>query len=975
GGGGGGGGGGNPAGNQASTGSVSGKVLDNGIYADVKSNILANGLPLTGVTVYVEENDAYSATTAADGSFVISGIPVSAATYHIVARIQHPNSGNVYMNRSGAVTVTENQTTPLSSELEVLKADRSLTGIITNPNGTPVSGASVKLWGKTYSTAADGRFTISNHPSVEAQLIVSASGLQAQTITEKFDSQTPVQRDFTLQTEGATNSPPSVTLSASALSTNPGGNITLTATGKDDNNDVLTYSWDNASVGTLTDSSANYIKTWTAPAGQGTVATISVKVSDGKGGEATTKISVKSTTEAPSVVSVSPVNGAQNISLTASLVISFSQTMNSSETENAVNLKDGSVFVFGTKSWNSPQNNILTFTPTSLSGNKTYTLEIGVGTKSISGTALSTAYTTSFTTKDTTSPSVSDVSPANGAINIPATTSVVITFSKTMNQSTTQSAFSLKESGNSVTGTFSWNSAGNIMTFYPGSVLGNNKTYTVTVASSSMDLAGNLISAIWTSTFSTVTVSTTVSTEFNPPSGYSTAGFPADKSTLSIENFTNSQKAGVILVNRSASQVTVSVSGSRGTNGKVIPLQFPSKFSEAVNRELTKDQSFHKSLRDAEKKMPPPLAAKSSGLLNSIRADTVGQQVTFTLYPSGTKVSGVCKKISSVTGSSGKIIFYFDDQNTYDSTAQSLINSLDSAWSAIYSKDREIFGVEPPATYNGLNLGDDITVLLSSKIDTAGYFYSGDLYPPSQIQSGISNQRKMFYLQYNPSQISNTSLESTMAHEFQHMINFYQRKQNNLTEEDWLNEGCSGYAEHVCGYKISTTNQSKAIQVNDYFAAISITPLTNWAGSHENYGQVYLFSTWLGQNFGGNGSMQNLLTSKSVGKDAVAAYSGQTFDKIFAQWTIALYVNNTSGGIYGYPDLNLKTTYKYGGNLADITLTGPKLLTNTGGAFPYSSGNISISAYSSAYVELSGGNGSTVTLTLPTNVSAFEIHK
>ena len=480
-----------------------------------------------------------------------------------------------------------------------------------------------------------------------------------------------------------------------------------------------------------------------------------------------------------------------------------------------------------------------------------------------------------------------------------------------------------------------------------------------------------------TGTNSTPTTSNSV------PTGYQSAGFPALSNSITVSPA--SGKSSLVLVNHGSTDVNVEVAAAAsGFAANIKAVAVAGKpLRGFVATVPNPDQQLHGMLRRLEKTMPRFSAVTSANRVSAqqaaIRADFLGQQVSFDVLSgmgTGTKqaVTATCRKITAISGSDIKINFYLDTSVSYNSSVEQLIEDLSTAWALIYPTVRATFGTEPPASFN--SLGNDITVLISPVVDSAGFFYSGDLYAPSQVVGGVSNQRKMFYLQYNPTDLSTESLASTMAHEFQHMINFYQRRVNNLEEEDWLNESMSGYAEHVCGYKVSTNNQSKGLQMNQFFADIESMPLVidPWPGEHANYGQVYLFGTWLGQQYGTNGSLVNLLTSKNVGIAAVAGVTGETFETTFAKWMVALQVNDTTGNVYGYKDSDLRKTYSYAGNLADVTLTGPQTRTNSN-IFPYATGLFTVKKFSSAFVEMSGANGATLNITLPTGVSSFELHQ
>ncbi len=90
------------------------------------------------------------------------------------------------------------------------------------------------------------------------------------------------------------------------------------------------------------------------------------------------------------------------------------------------------------------------------------------------------------TAPDTIPPTITSVSPTNESINVPVITTISATFSEVMNKTSAEAVFSITPS---VAGTFSW--TGNTMTFTPTANLADSTTYTVTIAATATDLAGN----------------------------------------------------------------------------------------------------------------------------------------------------------------------------------------------------------------------------------------------------------------------------------------------------------------------------------------------------------------------------------------------------------------------------------------------------------------------------------------------------
>jgi len=87
---------------------------------------------------------------------------------------------------------------------------------------------------------------------------------------------------------------------------------------------------------------------------------------------------------------------------------------------------------------------------------------------------------------DTTPPTITTTSPPTDETNVAIGSDISASFSEAMNQSSAESAFSTSPS---VTGSFSWSA--NTMTFNPSTNLDYGTEYTVTIAGTAEDLAGN----------------------------------------------------------------------------------------------------------------------------------------------------------------------------------------------------------------------------------------------------------------------------------------------------------------------------------------------------------------------------------------------------------------------------------------------------------------------------------------------------
>jgi len=279
----------------------------------------------------------------------------------------------------------------------------------------------------------------------------------------------------------------------------------------------------------------------------------------------------------------------------------------------------------------------------------------------------------------------------------------------------------------------------------------------------------------------------------------------------------------------------------------------------------------------------------------------------------------------------------------------------------------------------------DFYIVISPKVFTAGYFYTGDLNLTSVTPT--SNEKKIFFLKLESIALdvdrdrAINLLSATMAHEFQHMIHFWQR---GSSSDIWLEEAMSGYAEYINGFRIENRlNQSKALQANYYFNQVNDVKLDAWHAGNDldstvnaHYGKVFLFGIWLAQNCNKN-SMIQLLQSKTSDVQAVEEFTGKNFGELYSKFMLALIVNNplVANDGYGIDGLDLTASYPFDNKLSSVKLTGP--LTSSVAATLESSASPTIAPRAAVYVKVIIGDGSDLWLsaTLPSGTALFQLHK
>jgi hypothetical protein len=219
----------------------------------------------------------------------------------------------------------------------------------------------------------------------------------------------------------------------------------------------------------------------------------------------------------------------------------------------------------------------------------------------------------------------------------------------------------------------------------------------------------------------------------------------------------------------------------------------------------------------------------------------------------------------------------------------------------IYSTNREFFGSEWTP---GVDSDPRLYVLYARDLGSsvAGYYSSADQYPPQAHE--YSNAHEMFFLSADNIELDEEFTYGVLAHEFQHMIHWYQDR----NEETWVGEGFSELAAFLNGYTLGGFDL--------VYAADTDLQLTNWPAEGDtaaNYGAAFLFMAYFLDRFGEqatqalvrhpeNGLVSVDRTLADLG--AVDLLSGQPIraDDLFIDWAVANYVQDgrVQDGRYQY---------------------------------------------------------------------------
>jgi hypothetical protein len=245
----------------------------------------------------------------------------------------------------------------------------------------------------------------------------------------------------------------------------------------------------------------------------------------------------------------------------------------------------------------------------------------------------------------------------------------------------------------------------------------------------------------------------------------------------------------------------------------------------------------------------------------------------------------------------------------------------------------EEWGSEAEAKYSDLIADkDEITILLTD-IDNdglpsagegrvVGFFWPKDNFKVSSIPG--SNERVMFYIDsvmfangdngWDIDDFWPKEMISTLAHEFQHMIHFYQKTVllANDNTNTWVNEMLSESTEDLVATKIrhigprgvdymdgSAGDPGNTLGRYPLFNGNNTLSLTSWNGILADYSKVNAFGAYLLRNYGGAKLFHDIMHNTYIDKNAVVDAvnkspkgAGKTFANLLSEWGVAVMLSD-----------------------------------------------------------------------------------
>jgi hypothetical protein len=348
-----------------------------------------------------------------------------------------------------------------------------------------------------------------------------------------------------------------------------------------------------------------------------------------------------------------------------------------------------------------------------------------------------------------------------------------------------------------------------------------------------------------------------------------------------------------------------------------------------ARRPLGAQERFDAMLRQRERELladPRNRGAFAAPSTVPAAPPPVGDQRTFKVCTNLT-----CSAFGDVTATArfvgNHIAIYLDDQvPTNDPLTTADLQALGRSFDEFhYPIDTTAFGRESDLDNNGVVIAlmtDAVNALTTdcSNGRVVGYFFSGDLL----TTFANSNRSEVFYtLVPAPSTSGCTAvsrqsvvnnLKPTLIHDFPQLINFNQRAlvRSGQSEETWLNEGLSHFAEELGGRLIPSSECTPTFSsCRSQYSGGNIFNVYDFmkepedefllypgSGTLEERGAGWIFLRWTLDQFAtdtilGTATTRRLVQTTQSGVANVVGATGGNFQTMVAEYLMALYLDDS----------------------------------------------------------------------------------
>ena len=323
------------------------------------------------------------------------------------------------------------------------------------------------------------------------------------------------------------------------------------------------------------------------------------------------------------------------------------------------------------------------------------------------------------------------------------------------------------------------------------------------------------------------------------------------------------------------------------------------------------------------------------------------------------------KRNATLQAKMGNCYIWVLDENYSDSVAsgakitQEKAEILADKFNSIYEPIQEVFGYESDTMIDCddfaemsavSDTGTKVNIVVydiegdyikEQDSGTAGYFWAKDYYTPDSKDFynedilSLSNNGKYFYVDSGFLNEYPEMIYSTLAHEFQHMINFGEKTMKSmkndtmesevLYSDTWSNEMMSMVCEDMIKEYLEIPDILSPLgRLLEFTEGYYRSGLIDWLSGNDvaySYAGAYAFGAYLARNYGGTKLINEIATNQYVDQDAItqalkAIGKNESFETVFKKYPQALVLDNAPKGA---PSFN-KSVNGIGGIMPKIDL-------------------------------------------------------
>ncbi len=269
----------------------------------------------------------------------------------------------------------------------------------------------------------------------------------------------------------------------------------------------------------------------------------------------------------------------------------------------------------------------------------------------------------------------------------------------------------------------------------------------------------------------------------------------------------------------------------------------------------------------------------------------------------------------------------------------------------------------------------------SSQCGVLGYFYAKDYFAKTSGSNTVidySNQGKYFYIDapYAASKVKDSSGKtqdtlsttiSTLAHEFQHMINFGVKNiEKDLSPDTAYNEMLSMLCEDMMASQLGLDDDEsvKAERLpyfNTSYMLSGIREYRDDGAAALSYSTSYGFGSWLCRQYGGAALVKAMMSNDYVDNDSIVKAvnsvnsTSYTFDDLFKQFLVACLDKNGATSYTHNQNASQTVTYSNGSTTYKYPMTAINLWSSAYG-YPTSENKFLIDGQASAAYDSSASS-------------------